>query len=311
MSDIKNRLLKNLDKRKPLIKSGVTCYRLYEKDIPEYPYLVDVYEKDIIIAFKGGEIDFEEKKKMHFIHLEDALNEIFPPDKFNHHFKQRKIQTRDERYEKADDDQNFIVVKEYDAKFYINPTDYIDVGLFLDHRPLRQMVAKHCAKNPETQLLNLFSYTGSFSVWAAIFGADTVSVDLSKTYLGWSQENFILNNLKTDGHRFEHSDVFTFLKETSDYFDLIVCDPPSFSNSKRMISEFDMQRDHVALINLCMKHLKYSGTLYFSNNFRDFRMDEEIMDRFKVKNITKITIPVDFRDEKIHHCFEITFHPKG
>jgi 23S rRNA (cytosine1962-C5)-methyltransferase/23S rRNA (guanine2445-N2)-methyltransferase / 23S rRNA (guanine2069-N7)-methyltransferase len=311
MSDFKNRLLKNMASRKSLIKSGVSCYRLYDRDIPEYPYLIDVYENEIIIAFKGGEIDFEDKKKMHSIHVEDALNEIFPTDKFTHHYKQRKIQTREERYEQNERDKNFIQVKEFDVKFYINPTDYIDVGLFLDHRPLRQMVAKHCAKNPETQLLNLFSYTGSFSVWAARNGADTVSVDLSKTYLNWAQENFHLNNIKTAGHRFEHADVFTFLKDTSDYYDMIVCDPPSFSNSKRLTSEFDMQRDHVALINLCMKHLKYTGTLYFSNNFRDFKMDEMVHERFKVRNITKMTIPSDFRDEKIHHCFEITFHPKG
>jgi 23S rRNA (cytosine1962-C5)-methyltransferase/23S rRNA (guanine2445-N2)-methyltransferase / 23S rRNA (guanine2069-N7)-methyltransferase len=186
--------------------------------------------------------------------------------------------------------------------------DYLDTGLFLDHRPIRYQFLK---KSKDKNFLNLFCYTASVSVMAAVGGARTYSVDMSKTYLEWAKENFKLNNLDISLHKFVEEDVLQYIEninrklELQNYFDTIFLDPPTFSNSKSMKTDFDVERDQNWLVENVIKLLKPDGVLYFSNNKRDFKLSPELSSRFKVKTITKDTIPVDFHDMKIHHCFEI------
>jgi 23S rRNA (guanine2445-N2)-methyltransferase / 23S rRNA (guanine2069-N7)-methyltransferase len=202
------------------------------------------------------------------------------------------------------------VVEEYGAKFYINPSDYLDVGLFLDHRTTRQMFA---AKSKGKHVLNLFCYTASVSVHAALHGAKSVtSVDMSKTYINWAKDNFALNSL-TGMHTFEQQDCLQWIEKRANgnqpKFDAIFIDPPSFSNSKRMDDTWDVQRDHIALIEKALKCLAPDGFIYFSNNLRKFKLDEQsLLDMgVTINNIGPKTIPEDFaRNPKIHHCWELS-----
>ena len=167
---------------------------------------------------------------------------------------------------------------------------------------LRKIIKKI---SKDKKVLNLFSYTGSISVYAANGGGKVTTVDLSNTYIDWSKANFRLNEIKLNEHKFITSDVFKFLKETQDTFDVIIIDPPSFSNSKKIHSIFDVQRDHRGLIDLAFLRLNSSGVIFFSNNFRKFMLDKDLLAKYNVKDITYQSIPEDFRDKKIHSCFEL------
>ena len=190
-------------------------------------------------------------------------------------------------------------------KFKVNLSDYLDTGLFLDHRITRQMVRE---QSKDKKVLNLFCYTASFSIYAAAGGAaEIVSVDLSKTYLQWGEENMKLNGFfQPKKHQFIHADVLQFLEELpKNYFDLIILDPPTFSNSKRMKDFLDIQRDHVQLINQCLAVMKADGLLYFSTNYRKFELDEPAIDAASVKDITAVTTPFDFAQKLYRKCFLI------
>ena len=200
-----------------------------------------------------------------------------------------------------------MTVEESGLKFSINIRDYLDTGLFLDHRTTRSMIREW---SKDKRFLNLFAYTGSVSVYAAAGSAkSTTTVDMSKTYLEWAKRNFKLNNMMTNNHQFIQADCIKWLKEqksSKNKYDLIFLDPPTFSNSKRMDTVFDVQKDHVYLINAAMKLLDNDGMLVFSNNFRKFKMDSGLTDLYEIEDISKKTIPEDFkRNQKIHNCWTI------
>lgn len=303
---IQNRLEKNYRKLKPWAeKNQIEAYRLYDRDIPEYPFIVDRYKDFFVIYDKSQKIDEE---KQHLPLLIAAVKNLFGSGDEQIILKRRQVQKGLDQYEKLGQKNQKISVMENGVKLLVNLWDYLDTGLFLDHRPIRYQFLK---KSKNKKFLNLFCYTASVSVMAAVGGATTYSVDLSKTYLEWAKENFQLNNLDITRHKFVEEDVLQYIQgvnrklELQDYFDTIFLDPPTFSNSKSMKSDFEVERDQVWLVENVLKLLKPDGVLFFSNNKRDFKLAPELSSRFKVKNITKDTIPVDFHDMKIHHCFEI------
>lgn len=309
MSVLKNRLQKNYKKLKSFLqKSGIEAYRLYNKDIPEYPYLIDIYDKNAVIYEQGkklGEED-ETKRLAHQKDIESAIKEIFSISEDHQHFKIRQKQKGNEQYRPLDPRSNdYFVINEPPLKFWVNLSRYLDTGLFLDHRPLRQ----HLIQNAQDKkVLNLFSYTCSLSVAAAKGGAEVTSVDMSRTYLDWGIENFILNDLDHEIHRFIQADVLKELKaliDEKEKFDIIILDPPSFSNSKRMEEDLDVERDHPILIRDCMKLLQLDGTLYFSTNKRRFELHSIVSGQYAVKEISQWSIPQDFHHSEIHRAFMI------
>jgi len=217
--------------------------------------------------------------------------------------KQRKQQKGAAQYQKMSQTHHTMVVTEGTAQLKVNLYDYLDTGLFLDHRIMRLRFAE---LKPGTRFLNCFCYTASASVHAALAGAITTNVDLSNTYLRWAEENFRLNRLDIARHQFVAYDCREWLRVTRDRFDVIFLDPPSFSNSKRMQDTLDIQRDHVMLIQSAMRLLNPDGVLYFSTNFRQFKLDARIKEHYAVQDISAQTIDQDFkRNQKIHYCFKI------
>lgn len=302
MSEIYHRLAKNLSKLSPLVKKyGVEAYRLYDRDIPDYPYIVDVYGKSVVVYDRSNEkLDNTDEKRSHWDQTLEALKEL----KFLQQFLKRR-EAGKHQYQKLDAKEHAQVIKEGPAKFLVNLTDYLDTGLFLDHRIMREKIFK---ESKDKRVLNLFSYTGSVSVFAALGGASEVtSVDMSKTYSDWAMENFKINNIPIQPHRFLVEDALTYLEGPRDeeYYDLIFLDPPTFSNSKKMEDSFEVERDQRFLIEHCLRRLKDGGLFYFSTNKRDFKLDEIMRDRYSIQDISKKTIPFDFRDQKIHKVFQI------
>ena len=209
------------------------------------------------------------------------------------------------QYQKYDQEQHEFVVEENGLKFLVNLSDYLDTGLFLDHRLTRQRVKEECAGK---KVLNLFAYTGSFSVYAAAGGAqEVVTVDLSNTYLEWAKKNFRLNGFEEfPTHQFIQADVLQWLSQVPPgHFDMIVMDPPTFSNSKRMKDFLDIQRDHVQMINQCLEGMKKGGVLFFSTNSRKFILEEEKIKAAVIKDITKATTPFDFEGKLWRWCYAI------
>jgi 23S rRNA (cytosine1962-C5)-methyltransferase len=304
-----NRLLKNYKHRlKQAKRLNVSCWRLYDHDLPEFPICVELYEEYIYIAEynrrhaltdEEHEIWFEETKKI-------ISNMTGVPVDHMYVKLRKRMSHREGQYEKeAVTESKIITVNENGLQFLVNLTDYLDTGLFLDHRVTRQMVQ---AESKETHFLNLFSYTSSFSVYAAKAGAKSVtSVDLSKTYLSWSEDNFKLNQIApSSACQFIHADVKQYLKTLPmNYYDLVVMDPPTFSNSKRMNDILDIQRDHVELINDMLKAMKPGGILYFSTNFTQFIIDAEQIKSDQIKDITKATTPFDFEGRLKRWCYKI------
>ena len=305
-----NRLLKNYKHRiKQAKRQNISCWRLYDHDLPEYPICVEIYEDYIYIAEYNRRHALTDKE--HAIWLADTKTIIAAITGIaidNMYLRVRKrMDHKEEQYEKdeAVPESKIITVQESGLKFLVNLTDYLDSGLFLDHRLTRQMVQ---AEAKDTEFLNLFSYTSSFSVYAAAAGAKTVtSVDLSKTYLSWSEENFALNKLKNIvAYQFVHADVKQYLKTLpSNKYDLVVMDPPTFSNSKRMKSVLDIQLDHVELINDVLRAMKPGGILYFSTNYSKFVLSPEQIHSQQIKDITKATTPFDFEGRLKRWCYKI------
>lgn len=307
---IQNRLEKNYKKLKSWAeKHQIEAYRLYDRDIPEYPFIVDRYKNDFVVYDKSQKIDEE---KNHLPKLIEALKNLFGAQDSQIIIKRREKQKGTDQYQKLGDQNQKVIIKENGVPLYVNLWDYLDTGLFLDHRPIRYQFLKKSTG----RFLNLFCYTASASLMAAKSGATTYSVDMSKNYLNWARDNFKLNGLSLEQHQFIEEDVLQFIEHATEWpdmagqFDTIFLDPPTFSNSKSMKTDFDVERDQNKLILTVMKFLKPDGVLFFSNNKRDFKLNDEISKKFRVKNITKETIPVDFHDQKIHHCFEIKFLQK-
>jgi 23S rRNA (cytosine1962-C5)-methyltransferase len=218
--------------------------------------------------------------------------------------KQRmRKEDRQGQYQRVAQEKNEFVVNEAGLKFKVNLSDYLDTGLFLDHRTTRSMVRDEAAGK---KVLNLFCYTGSFSVYAASVGAEVTSVDLSKTYLAWAEENMAINDIDPRKHHFIHADVLQYLDTLKlNTFDLVVLDPPTFSNSKRMKEHLDIQRDHVDILNKVLLTTKKGGVVYFSNNYRRFVLDEPQIEASAIKDITNQTMPFDFQQKMIRKCYRI------
>jgi len=304
----RNRLLKMFRHTGKLAKrQGITCYRIYDHDLPEFPFCIELYEDKIYLAEYQRRHGMTEEE--HDAWLESCVPVIsgildVPDDKI--YFRQRRRKAgRLDQYEKLAGEQEFFDVHEAGLTFRVNLTDYLDTGLFLDHRITRGMVRGEAAGR---RVLNLFCYTGSFSVYAAAGGAMQVdSVDLSKTYLNWAEANMALN-LPVDPvtQRFIHADVLQWLDETpTGSYDLVVLDPPTFSNSKRMKDFLDIQRDHSELINKTLRVMRPGGTLYFSTNFRKFQLEADKISATSIKDITKATTPFDFQGKLFRWCYKI------
>lgn len=306
---LKNRLQKNLKKLKTYLqKNKIEAFRLYNKDIPEYPYLVDIYDNKAVIYEQGKKLVGEDEvlRELHQKDIELAITEVLGIPANMQFFKIRQKQKGNEQYKPlAPENTDYFMINEPPMRFWVNLERYLDTGLFLDHRPLRQ----HLLNNSEGKIvLNLFCYTGSLSVAAAKGGASVVSMDMSRTYLDWAQENFVINDLDPKDHRFIQADVLKGLKileEQREKFDVIILDPPSFSNSKRMEEDLDIERDHAIMIRDCMRLLQLDGTLYFSTNKRKFELHTIVDSQYVVKEISQWTIPMDFHQTHIHQAWTI------
>jgi 23S rRNA (guanine2445-N2)-methyltransferase / 23S rRNA (guanine2069-N7)-methyltransferase len=299
-----NRLKKNLVKIKPLmLAQGVTSYRIYDADMPEYSAAIDLYEGKFIHLQEyapPATID-PDAAIFRLQELIDATERATGIDRDVIFVKQRREQKGTDQYEKQGATGKFYIMRENGLMFLVNFQDYLDTGIFLDHRPVRKMIME-MAKGK--RFLNLFCYTGTATVHAATGGAvSTISVDASSTYLDWAIKNMQMNGFEGMNHFFYKSDCIDWLKETRDTFDLIFCDPPTFSNSK-MRSMFDIDRDQGRLIHSAMRHLTTEGVMIFSTNFRKFSLDPELEEDYYFENITAQTIGDDFeRDQKIHYCY--------
>jgi 23S rRNA (guanine2445-N2)-methyltransferase / 23S rRNA (guanine2069-N7)-methyltransferase len=301
-----NRLSKNSDHLKKWAKNNhISCYRVYDADLPEYAYAIDIYgEYAVLQEYSAPTSIPAHKVEQRSLDIIQVTPNILSIPAENLIVKQRKRQKGLEQYQQLNQTQRRMVVEEGRAKFWVNLYDYLDTGLFLDHRLLRLRFAKLSSK---TRFLNCFCYTGTASVHAALAGAQTTNVDLSKNYLQWAQDNFKLNNLALHNHEFIHADCTKWLKLTKNKFDVIFFDPPSFSNSKRMEGTLDIQRDHVMLIHAAMRLLAENGQLFFSTNLRQFKLSELLTDYYEIKNISQETIDRDFqRNTRIHQCYIIS-----
>ena len=312
--DFTNRLQKNMQSlKKWAVKENVHCLRLYDADLPDFNVAVDLYGDRLHVQEYAPpkKIDPEKAKKRFNLALQ-AIRAVTGLGRDAVFIKTRARQEGKNQYTKQSTASKRFIVQEGQAKILVNLTDYLDTGLFLDHRQMRLRIAKEARGK---HFLNLYSYTSTASLHAALGGAaSTTSVDLSNTYLNWSKENFVLNGLTVDHadeqHQFFASDCFEWLKEGHEQYDLIFIDPPTFSNSKKFYGTFDVQRDHVSLIKRAMNRLTTGGTLYFSNNYRGFEMDEEIEAMFDVQEISHETIGQDFkRNTKIHRAWKIQHPP--
>ncbi len=301
-----NRLQKNLKLMgKWVRREGIDCYRVYDADMPEYSMAIDLYHDWVHVQEYAAPKSIDpEKASARLFDALAAIPQALNIDKSRVVIKRRERQSGTRQYERQSAQGQFLEVSEGGVKLLVNLTDYLDTGLFLDHRPMRMRIQREAAGK---RFLNLFAYTATASVHAAKGGArSTTSVDLSRTYLDWARRNLSLNGF-SDKNRLEQSDVTVWLKACREEYDLIFIDPPTFSNSKRMEGVFDVQRDQVELIDLAMARLAPGGVLYFSNNFRKFVLDENLGQRYAVEEITAQTIDQDFaRNSKIHRAWKIT-----
>jgi len=299
-----NRLKKNVRRLKKWIKSeNLTCYRIYDRDIPEFAAAVDVYDKWLHVQeYEAPETVDRDKARSRLNDMMVVLGDIFQVPIGNIFHKVRKRQKGSRQYEKMDAKERFQEISENGNRFLVNLTDYLDTGLFLDHRIIRKNIGELARGK---HFLNLFAYTGTATVYAAKGGAkSTTTVDLSSRYLDWARQNLEINNLRTKQHSFEQSDCFKWIKSETRRYDLIFLNPPTFSNIKKQHFTFDIQRDHVDLLKLTGKLLNDAGLLIFSNNYHHFKMDLESLDNFTIENISKKTIPTDFsRNKNIHNCW--------
>ena len=301
-----NRLKKKLKHIQRWAKrEEISCYRIYDADLPDFAMAIDLYGEHVHIQeYQAGKDVDPKKAELRIMEAFHGVHKIMDIPLENIHLKVRKKQKGDQQYHKISDQMQYHVVTEGQAEFFVNFEDYLDTGLFLDHRLMREKVALASAGKT---LLNLFSYTCTASVQAVLYGAKLViSIDMSKTYLEWGARNFELNQLSTQKHGFVQADCLKWLEANRTQYDVIFLDPPTFSNSKRMENTLDVQRDHVSLIQLAMKSLKKDGKLFFSNNYRRFKLDEGALSELRCEDISHQCLPEDFkRRPNIHHCWLI------
>ncbi|MDZ4828587.1 MAG: class I SAM-dependent methyltransferase [Phycisphaerae bacterium] len=295
-------------------RQGITCFRLYEKDIPDFPMVVDWYDGDVVAWFyhrtKDDTLDREVAYRKHAEAEILAALEI-PREKLfiKYRARQRDDEGNRDQYERFDSRGVIKVVDEFGLKFEVNLSDYLDTGLFLDHRFTRKTVGERSAGK---RVLNLFAYTGAFTVHARAGGAiATTTVDLSKTYLAWAERNLALNGYALDAaHRIVHADCLQYLDEgpmNDERYDIVVCDPPTFSNSKRMRADsFSIDRDWPWLVASLQKWVAPGGEIYFSTNSRGLKWDDaQVPTGMYAREISRQTVPEDFRNERVHRCWRI------
>lgn len=307
-----NRLRKNRRHLAAWVKrNGVESYRVYDADMPEYAVAVDIYADWAHVAEYTAPSGVDPAAAR--LRLQEALLAIpvaldIPRSRIV--LKQRQRQRGSAQYTRQASNENLLAVREGEATLLVNLQDYLDTGLFLDHRALRRRLATEARGQ---DFLNLFCYTGSATVQAALGGARaTTSIDLSNTYLEWLRNNLARNGLAETRHRLVRDDVRTWLTRDGEAFDLILLDPPSFSNSKRLDAAFDLQRDHVDLVRAAMRRLRPGGVLYFSNNKRRFTLDPCLVTEFSCQDITAQTLDPDFRRGRAPHvCFRLAHHAPG
>ena len=309
-----NRLRKNLKKLSKWAKqNNVSCYRLYDADLPEYAVAVDIYQGEKtwvnVQEYESPKTIDPAKANQRLAGAMSEIPKVLGIPQEQVFLKIRRKQKNTDQYEKQGDSGRFHVIEEAGCKLWVNFEDYLDTGLFLDHRPIRQLIQQQAQGK---RFLNLFAYTGSASVHAAIGGAtSSVTVDMSNTYLDWAKRNFDLNSIRGD-HKLLRANCLQWLAEQAaakqkPQFDLIFLDPPTFSNSKKMDEAFDVQTDHVQLLKNAASLLASEGFLYFSTNFRRFKMDHPALNGLIIEDISASTIPEDFaRDQKIHFCWRIS-----
>ncbi len=304
-SQLKNRIRKNYRHlRKWAKRTKTDCFRIYDREIKMYPLAIDFYAGRFSVQYFSYDREQDEPPPELIEEIDQALYSIFGASEEQIYWRSRVKRKKTQQYEKRAAEQEFFTVYEYGVKFKINLNDYLDTGLFLDHRETRQMVAS-IAKGK--RVLNLFAYTCSFSVFAALAGASyTKSVDLSNTYTKWGEDNFLLNSLPLETNEIVRADCMQFLEIPPDtLFDVIVIDPPTLSRSKKMEQMFDIQRDHPYLITQALKFLAPQGVIFFSTNSRKFKLDEALSDICSIEEITAKTLPQDFHNKKIHRCWKI------
>jgi len=307
-----NRLRKNLKLLDAwALREQVECFRVYDADMPEYAFAIDLYGREgrhaYVQEYAPPKTVNQESARERRREVLAVLPEVLALPPQHVHSRVRKPQKGTLQYEKRESVAERHVVRENGLKFWVNFRDYLDTGLFLDHRIMRQMLR---AWARDTDFLNLFCYTGSATVYAAAGGArSTASIDLSNTYLDWAHENLLLNGFGGAEHELFRADCLEWLESQSVWgprFDLIFVDPPTFSNSKRMEGVLDVQRDHVGMIRRSLKLLRPGGRLVFSTNFTRFKLDTDALADLAIEDITAQTIPRDFeRHAKIHACFVI------
>lgn len=309
--DFANRLQKNIKKIEKWAKQqGLDAYRLYDADLPEYNLAVDRYGDHIVVQEYAAPKNIDENKaRQRLLDAVTATLSVTGVETNKLILKVRQKQKGSNQYEKLADKGEYFYVHEYGAKLWVNLTDYLDSGLFLDHRLTRKMLGEMAQGK---DFLNLFAYTGSATVHAALGGAkSTTTVDMSNTYLNWAEQNLLLNNIEGKQHKLIQADCLQWLAKCERRFDLIFVDPPTFSNSKRMEDSWDVQRDHLKLMDNLKRILHPHGTVVFSNNKRGFKMDLQGLRQLGLKavEISAKTLPLDFeRNKQIHNCWLITLH---
>jgi 23S rRNA G2069 N7-methylase RlmK/C1962 C5-methylase RlmI len=314
----RNRLRKNKkEMAKRAKQNSVQSYRLYDKDIPQVPVVIDLY-KDInttkeylVFQYFRGPFDYSEDGNDRILDeristIKEIILEVFQSSIAGLYVKLREKKKGSSQYEKLSQERKVITIQEGNAKILVNLSDYLDTGIFLDHRPLRLKISRESSgKN----VLNLFCYTGAFTVHAGLGGAKyTASVDLSNTYLEWAEKNLLLNQLNLSMHQLVEADIIEWVKENREKvkYDTIILDPPTFSNSKKTGSIWDLPKDCYGLIqSLIDYYLSDEGVIYFSTNFRKFQMESENIEGH-VEDISEETIPFDIREKKIHRTWKIT-----
>ncbi len=289
--------------RKWAQRTMTNAFRIYDRDIKEYPVAIDFYAGRFCVHYFTFSRDSDEPKESLQQATETALSSLFGVDLSSIYWRTRMKREKVEQYEKVAESKDFFPVLEYGVQFWVNLTDYLDTGLFLDHRETRRYVSSLASGK---RVLNLFAYTCSFSVHAAMAGAlSTKSVDLSNTYTAWGRENFLLNAIPLTHHLIVRADCLKFLENEEAMYDIIIIDPPTVSRSKKMDQMFDIQVDYLFLVTQALRLLAPNGVIVFSTNSRHFIFDVGAFPSCHIMEVSKKTLPIDFRDPKIHRCWLI------
>lgn len=307
-SPFKNCIRKNYSHVKKWAKRTNTgCFRIYDRELHHYPLAIDFYAGRYCVHYFSRDHDNDAPPDALIQEVVQTLGSLLGATSEVIFWRTRAKSKATRQYEKARDSNEFFTVYEYGVKFKVNLLDYLDTGLFLDHRETRKIVASYAQGK---RVLNLFAYTCAFSVHAAASGAEfTKSVDMSNTYTAWGRDNFILNSLSLKNNEIVRADCLKFLDEevlSGNKYDLIIIDPPTISRSKKMDQLFEIQADYINLILKALRLLLKGGTIFFSTNSRRFTFEESHFPSCSIEEISRKTLPIDFHDPKIHRCWKIS-----